>query len=173
MREERDSFDSTRLCATLLLSTSGRKLDMACLIKELFMRMKWKIGRSVYCDFCIVTCEHDWVIGAIEWDIVGGILGVGYTNTLDQTHTTWENPIVAFHVQNHGYRWNITKSSNEVRMERKEFILLGIECGYPRKEFQKFHDHRISERVGVFWLETTRNHASTENVAQMESYIWR
>ena len=173
MRGEWDSFDSTHLCVMLLLSASGRKLDMARLIKELLMCTKWKVGRSVYRNFCIVTCEHDWVIGAIEWDIVGGISGVGYTNTLDQTHTTWENPIVAFHAQNHGYRRNITKSSDEVRVERKEFILLGIECGYPCEEFQKFHDHWISERVSVFRLETTRNHASTENVAQMESYIWR
>ena len=145
MREKRDSFDSTCLHTALLLSASGHKLDMASLIKELFMCTKWKVGRSIYCDFCIVTCEHNWVIGMIEWDIVGGIPGVWYTNALDQTDTTWENSIVTFHVQNHGYHRNITKSSNEVCMEQEEFILLNIKCGYPSKELKQFDDHWISE----------------------------
>ena len=45
---DRYSLNSTCLCMMLLLSTGGCKLDMVSLVKEFFMHMKWKVGRSIY-----------------------------------------------------------------------------------------------------------------------------
>lgn len=137
MREDRYSLDSTCLCTTLLLGTGGHKLDMVSLVKEFFMHTKWKIGRSIYSDLGIVTrYEHSRMIGAIERNVVCGIPGIRYMNTLDQTHATWENGIMTFHTHDHGDRQNIPKDSHKISAQCKEFVLFDIECRNSSQEFK-------------------------------------
>ena len=64
---------------------------MASLIKELFVCTKREVARHIYSHFRIVTrCKCDArMVGAIERNIVCGILGIRYANTLDQAHATW------------------------------------------------------------------------------------
>ena len=138
MREDRNSLNSTCLCVMFLLSTSGRKLDMASLIEELFVGTKWEVARSIYSHFGIVTRRkhHGRMVGAIEGNIVCGVLGIRYTNTLDQAHSTWENGIMTFHMHDHRDHRNIPKDSHKISMQHKECILLDIKCRNASKEFE-------------------------------------
>ena len=63
-----------------------------------------------------------WVVRSIKWYIVGSCTTVWNAEALNMTHSARCLSVMSLHLHEHGDSGNVTKSSNEVCTEWKQFV---------------------------------------------------
>ena len=59
-------------------------------------------------------------------------------NTLNLAHTTQKLAIMAFHVHDHGYCWDVAEDQNEEGMEGKKLLEKGVPDHNADRELKEF-----------------------------------
>ena len=70
------------------------------ILKHLIVHLLWQVLQVILLNSILNSCDR-WVACTVEWDIVGGSLGVRYMQSLDLAHMAWYAAIMAFNLHNH------------------------------------------------------------------------